>query len=245
MFSLQNGDWAVETAETTTDKAANKENENKDKNNKKRKQNDERTDKISKKVKNNTQANNQKEKNKGNALVNGVDKPVNGIDSKQDKKGNKLEKVTDKVSKKQNKAEKTNENNLNKAKNETLTEKVNKTQKNAPKTTELAKPLKSPEKHKKVQEIMNKKTPPKNILRGKIEKRQEKISMSKKAFETPKKVKFVLKNNSMQGTIDYYKSVRQSPSIPYDSSKRPSKTNLKVSTPSPINPFFKKKLRLK
>lgn len=64
-------------------------------------------------------------------------------------------------------------------------------------------------------------------------------------FETPKKVKFVLKNNSMQKPVDYYKSVRQSPSIPFDSSKKPNKTNLKPSSPSPINPFFKKKLRMK
>ncbi|XP_063392281.1 ribosomal RNA processing protein 1 homolog [Cydia fagiglandana] len=62
------------------------------------------------------------------------------------------------------------------------------------------------------------------------------------SMSTPKKVKFVLKNNSMQGTVDYYKSIRESPNIPFDSSKRPSKTNLKVSTPSPINPFFKKKM---
>ncbi|KAJ0182909.1 hypothetical protein K1T71_000885 [Dendrolimus kikuchii] len=66
-----------------------------------------------------------------------------------------------------------------------------------------------------------------------------------KAFDTPKRVKFVLKNNSMQGPVDYYKSVRQSPNIPFDSSKKPVKTNLKPSTPSPINPFFKKKLKMK
>lgn len=65
------------------------------------------------------------------------------------------------------------------------------------------------------------------------------------SLHTPKKVKFVLKNNSMQGTIDYYKSVKQSPNIPFDSSKKPVKTNLKPSTPSPINPFFKKKIKLK
>ncbi|CAH1642369.1 unnamed protein product [Spodoptera littoralis] len=64
-------------------------------------------------------------------------------------------------------------------------------------------------------------------------------------FSTPKKVKFVLKNNSMQQPVDYYKSVRQSPNIPFDGSKKPTKTNLKPSTPSPINPFLKKKLRLK
>ncbi|XP_050358477.1 ribosomal RNA processing protein 1 homolog [Nymphalis io] len=71
-------------------------------------------------------------------------------------------------------------------------------------------------------------------------------SPKKKAvLETPKKVKFVLKNNSMQAPVDYYKSVRQSPSIPFDSSKQPNKTNLKPSTPSPINPFFKKKFKSK
>ncbi|XP_072948563.1 uncharacterized protein Nnp-1 [Epargyreus clarus] len=73
----------------------------------------------------------------------------------------------------------------------------------------------------------------------------DKTSPRKKIIDTPKKVKFVLKNNSMQGTVDYYKSVRQSPNIPFDSSKQPSKTNLKPSTPSPINPFFKKKLKMK
>lgn len=70
-------------------------------------------------------------------------------------------------------------------------------------------------------------------------------NMKSNHYDTPKKVKFALKNNSMQQPVDYYKSVRQSPSIPFDSSKQPSKTNLKPSTPSPINPFFKKKLRLK
>jgi ribosomal RNA-processing protein 1 len=78
-----------------------------------------------------------------------------------------------------------------------------------------------------------------------FQKKTEKESSQKKVFDSPKKVKFVLKNNSMQGTVDYYKSVRQSPSIPFDSSKKPSKTNLKPSSPSPINPFFKKKLRIK
>ncbi|KAM3955486.1 ribosomal RNA processing protein 1 homolog Nnp-1 [Aphomia sociella] len=76
------------------------------------------------------------------------------------------------------------------------------------------------------------------------EKRTE-CPLKKVSYHTPKKVKFVLKNNSMQGTMDYYKSVRQSPSIPFDGSKQPSKTNLKPSTPSPINPFFKKKLKLR
>lgn len=77
-------------------------------------------------------------------------------------------------------------------------------------------------------------------LSPKVEKTDKNSSL-----HTPKKVQFVLKNNSMQGTVDYYRSVRQSPNIPFDSSKKPNKTNLKPSTPSPINPFFKKKMKLR
>ncbi|CAG4949155.1 unnamed protein product [Parnassius apollo] len=76
-------------------------------------------------------------------------------------------------------------------------------------------------------------------------KKPNTITKPKLSLDTPKKVKFVLKNNGAQAPIDYYKSVKQSPNIPFDSSKQPSKTNLKPSMPSPINPFFKKKLRLK
>lgn len=78
----------------------------------------------------------------------------------------------------------------------------------------------------------------------KISPKGAKSINAKLSLNTPKKVKFVLKNNGAQAPVDYYKSVRQSPNIPFDSSKQPTKTNLKPSTPSPINPFFKKKLRL-
>ncbi|XP_063372257.1 ribosomal RNA processing protein 1 homolog [Cydia amplana] len=80
------------------------------------------------------------------------------------------------------------------------------------------------------------------LVNNKVKKFRKQDKNNSLNMSTPKKVKFVLKNNSMQGTVDYYKSIRESPSIPYDGSKRPSKTNLKVSTPSPINPFFKKKM---
>ncbi|XP_030041016.2 ribosomal RNA processing protein 1 homolog [Manduca sexta] len=85
------------------------------------------------------------------------------------------------------------------------------------------------------------------VLVNKVKNFQKstKKDAERKLLTTPKKVKFVLKNNSMQGAVDYYKSVRQSPNIPYNPSKKPTKTNLKPSTPSPINPFFKKKLKLK
>ncbi|CAG9794365.1 unnamed protein product [Diatraea saccharalis] len=102
---------------------------------------------------------------------------------------------------------------------------------------------------KQVEIGKEKKTSP-SVIINKVKNYQKKTSAEKSplkngSYETPKKVKFVLKNNSMQGPVDYYKSVRQSPSIPFDSTKKPSKTNLKVSTPSPINPFLKKKLRIK
>ncbi|KAJ2943431.1 hypothetical protein O0L34_g12237 [Tuta absoluta] len=85
------------------------------------------------------------------------------------------------------------------------------------------------------------------VVSKKVKNFQKQLSPRENSsiHSTPKKVKFVLKNNSMQETVDYYKSVRQSPNIPFDSKKTPSKTNLKPSTPSPINPFFKKKWNLK
>lgn len=90
--------------------------------------------------------------------------------------------------------------------------------------------------------IVNKVKNGKNVVQ---QKKTDKPANSKLSLDTPKKVKFVLKNNGAQAPIDYYKSVRQSPNIPFDSSKIPTKTNLKPSMPSPINPFFKKKLKLK
>ncbi|CAH2101915.1 unnamed protein product [Euphydryas editha] len=117
-------------------------------------------------------------------------------------------------------------------------------------------------KQTKVEKNVNKKSPKSKekvqtkptLVVTKVKNYQKQVSPNTKKdtspkkkvdMETPKKVKFVLKNNCMQGPVDYYKSVRQSPNIPFDSSKQPSKTNLKPSTPSPINPFFKKKLKLK
>lgn len=94
---------------------------------------------------------------------------------------------------------------------------------------------------KKVEKLLRPK-----VLVNKVKNFQKNAKVSQqKILDTPKKVKFVLKNNGMQAPVDYYKSVRQSPNIPFDGAKRPVKTNLKPSTPSPINPFFKKKLRRK
>ncbi|CAK1546398.1 unnamed protein product [Leptosia nina] len=85
----------------------------------------------------------------------------------------------------------------------------------------------------------------KNQPNGKTKGFTKPANEKKVNLDSPKKVKFVLKNNCKQGTVDYYKSVRQSPDIPFDSNKKPDKANLKPGTPSPINPFFKKKLRLR
>ncbi|CAK1592932.1 unnamed protein product [Parnassius mnemosyne] len=106
-----------------------------------------------------------------------------------------------------------------------------------------AKKMKPPAKNIKTNTLVVKKI--KDLKNIASTKKPNKITSPKLSLDTPKKVKFVLKNNGAQGPIDYYKSVKQSPNIPFDSSKQPSKTNLKPSMPSPINPFFKKKLRLK
>uniref|UniRef100_A0A2A4JQ96 Ribosomal RNA processing protein 1 homolog n=1 Tax=Heliothis virescens TaxID=7102 RepID=A0A2A4JQ96_HELVI len=121
-----------------------------------------------------------------------------------------------------------------------------KQQKNIEKPTQNGKNKKQ-ENSTKVENITKNKSPTLVVNKVKQFQKQTKKTENVKSnhFDTPKKVKFALKNNSMQQPVDYYKSVRQSPSIPFDSSKMPSKTNLKPSTPSPINPFFKKKLRLK
>lgn len=100
-------------------------------------------------------------------------------------------------------------------------------------------------KNKKVENLTkNVKSP--SVLVNKVKNFQKQsVQSPNKSFDTPKRVKFALKNNSMQAPVDYYKSIRQSPNIPFDGTKKPTKTNLKPSTPSPINPFFKKKMKLK
>lgn len=227
---LQNGDWAVEAAQTeenekqtksqTEKHTSNKENLHKNKKSKKRKLSDASVDKNSKKISNNVKR----------------DKIQSDKSLQTDNSLNKKQRSVEKVNVQENGVEKFSKNL-----NSKMAKKVAHAQ--SEKTHKLS------EKLKKSHDSINKNVSPKirnksKVLNGKVEKRHDRLELSK-TFDSPKKVKFVLKNNSMQGTIDYYKSVRQSPSIPFDSSKKPTKTNLKVSTPSPINPFFKKKLRLK
>lgn len=60
-----------------------------------------------------------------------------------------------------------------------------------------------------------------------------------------KRVKIVLKNNRSQETSEYLQQLRNSPNTPYDANKKPSKGLLKPNLmPSPINPYYKKKLGL-
>lgn len=61
-----------------------------------------------------------------------------------------------------------------------------------------------------------------------------------------KRVKIALNKNVAQDLVEHIKQVKSSPQLPYDSSKKPSKSLLKPNLiPSPINPFYKKKIGLK
>lgn len=93
---------------------------------------------------------------------------------------------------------------------------------------------------------------PKNQLLGK----KAKLALSAKAAKespassspyTPaKRVKIMLQKNTAQNPSEYIKQIKSSPNLPYDATKKPSKGLLKPnSMPSPINPFYKKKIGLK
>ncbi|XP_053659474.1 ribosomal RNA processing protein 1 homolog [Anopheles marshallii] len=60
-----------------------------------------------------------------------------------------------------------------------------------------------------------------------------------------KRVKIALSKNVAQDLVEHIKQVKSSPQLPFDSSKKPSKSLLKPNLiPSPINPFYKKKIGL-
>lgn len=79
----------------------------------------------------------------------------------------------------------------------------------------------------------------------------------KRAAETPqtdggvgvaakKRVKIALNKNVSQDLKEHINQVLSSPQVPYDSSKKPSKGALKPNLmPSPINPFYRKKIGFK
>lgn len=77
----------------------------------------------------------------------------------------------------------------------------------------------------------------------------------KRALESPhiddlaakkKRVKIALNKNISQDLQQHIQQVKSSPQLPYDSSKKPSKGVLKPNLmPSPINPFYRKRIGLK
>lgn len=61
-----------------------------------------------------------------------------------------------------------------------------------------------------------------------------------------KRVVIALNKNKIQSSHEYIKQLKESPSLPFDSTKKPSKGLLKPNAiPSPINPFYKKQIGLK
>lgn len=63
---------------------------------------------------------------------------------------------------------------------------------------------------------------------------------------TGKRVIIALNRNKAQSPHEYIKQVKDSPNLPFDSSKKPTKSLLKPNViPSPINPFYQKKIGLK
>lgn len=61
-----------------------------------------------------------------------------------------------------------------------------------------------------------------------------------------KRVIIALNKNKAQSPHEYIKQVKESPNMPFDSSKKPSKSLLKPNViPSPINPFYQKKIGMK
>lgn len=63
---------------------------------------------------------------------------------------------------------------------------------------------------------------------------------------TGKRVIIALNKNKAQSPHEYIKQVKESPNLPYDSNKKPAKSLLKPNAlPSPINPFYQKKIGLK
>ncbi|XP_045770098.1 ribosomal RNA processing protein 1 homolog [Maniola jurtina] len=268
-----NGDWRVETT-ATEDKnkqsESNKENKAVDKKkNRKRKLQEKATQEHSKKPKvdriNKSKQLETKKKNKvkDKKLISNSDESKQNLKTENGKKENKNKivtiknnkisnidkgKVINKLSDDSNKVK----DSISKEKKKSTQDKVLSIKTNKPTNDVTNKSIlkkqkdlnaKHVNKNSKPQLVVNKVKNYQKLVSGKVKKDG---TLKKKAdMESPKKVKFVLKNNSMQETVDYYKSVRQSPNIPFDSSKQPTKTNLKPSTPSPINPFFKKKLKLK
>lgn len=72
------------------------------------------------------------------------------------------------------------------------------------------------------------------------------LSQPSSSGSSGKRVIIALNRNKAQSQHEYIKQVKESPNLPFDSSRKPSKSLLKPNViPSPINPFYQKKIGLK
>uniref|UniRef100_A0A1A9X5H3 Ribosomal RNA processing protein 1 homolog n=1 Tax=Glossina brevipalpis TaxID=37001 RepID=A0A1A9X5H3_9MUSC len=77
-------------------------------------------------------------------------------------------------------------------------------------------------------------------------KRSASLSNGPHTRSSAKRVRIALNQNTSQNPHEYIQQIKNSPNVPYDATKRPSKGLLKPnSIPSPINPFYKKKIGLR
>lgn len=90
---------------------------------------------------------------------------------------------------------------------------------------------------KKVKEPESPKTPVNKLTSAAVQ--------LKTPTSSGKRVKIMLERNMAQEKSEYFRQLRNSPQIPFDSTKKPLKGLLKPhSMPSPINPYYKKKIGL-
>lgn len=102
--------------------------------------------------------------------------------------------------------------------------------------------LPSEKKVKSTSMLAQSKTSTPNIF---VDKTATPSSSSSVAASAEKRVKIALKMNRSQEVVEYMRQIKQSPHLPYDSAKKPSKGVLKPNlAPSPINPFYKKLIGL-
>ncbi|KXJ72270.1 hypothetical protein RP20_CCG018474 [Aedes albopictus] len=98
------------------------------------------------------------------------------------------------------------------------------------------------------------KSKPSTLVKNPFATPKNTSSKLKRSLATPqtngpsekKRVKIALNKNIFQDLHQHIQQVKSSPKVPYDSSKKPSKGALKPNLmPSPINPFYRKKIGLK
>lgn len=102
--------------------------------------------------------------------------------------------------------------------------------------------ISSEKKVKSTSMLAHSKTSTPNIF---VDKTATPSSSAAIAASAEKRVKIALKMNRSQEVVEYMRQIKQSPHLPYDSAKKPSKGVLKPNlAPSPINPFYKKLIGL-